>query len=72
MTSFRLDDPFPARVMANRVWQHLIGTGIVPTVDNFGVLGQPPSHPELLDYLAEQFRGEAGMVGEETHPLDRA
>ena len=54
------DDPFPARVMANRVWQHLMGTGIVPTVDNFGVLGQPPSHLELLDYLAQTFRGEMG------------
>jgi hypothetical protein len=54
------DDPFPARVMANRVWQHLMGTGIVPTVDNFGVLGQAPSHPELLDYLAGTFRGEMG------------
>ncbi len=54
------DDPFPARVMANRVWQHLMGTGIVPTVDNFGVLGQQPTHPELLDYLASTFRGEMG------------
>ena len=54
------DDPFPARVMANRVWQHLMGTGIVPTVDNFGVLGQRPSHLELLDYLAGTFRGEQG------------
>jgi hypothetical protein len=54
------NDPFPARVMANRVWQHLMGAGIVPTVDNFGVLGQPPSHPELLDYLADRFRGEQG------------
>jgi hypothetical protein len=47
-------NPFPARVMANRIWQHLLGRGIVPTVDNFGVLGQPPTHPELLDYLATQ------------------
>ena len=47
-------NPFPARVMANRIWQHLLGRGIVATVDNFGVLGQPPTHPELLDYLARQ------------------
>jgi hypothetical protein len=50
------NDPFVARVMVNRVWQHLFGRGIVPTVDNFGVLGQLPTHPELLDYLADHFR----------------
>jgi hypothetical protein len=48
-------DPFVPRVMVNRVWQHLFGRGIVPTVDNFGVLGQPPTHPELLDFLADRF-----------------
>ncbi|MBM4003023.1 MAG: DUF1553 domain-containing protein [Planctomycetes bacterium] len=51
------DNPYPARVMANRLWHHLFGRGIVPTVDNFGVLGQRPTHPELLDWLTSQFRG---------------
>jgi cytochrome c553 len=51
-------NPLVSRVIVNRVWHHLIGRGIVPTVDNFGVLGEPPSHPELLDYLAQQFISE--------------
>jgi hypothetical protein len=50
------DNPFTARVMANRVWSHLFGRGIVATVDNFGVLGERPTHPELLDYLATRLR----------------
>ena len=41
-----------ARVLANRVWHHLMGHGIVRTVDNFGRTGEAPSHPELLDYLS--------------------
>jgi hypothetical protein len=41
-----------ARVLANRIWHHLIGRGIVRTVDNFGRTGEVPSHPELLEYLA--------------------
>jgi hypothetical protein len=43
-----------ARVLANRVWHHLIGRGIVRTVDNFGRTGEAPSHPELLDALARR------------------
>jgi len=45
-------NPLAARVMVNRIWQHLIGKGIVSSTENFGITGQAPSHPELLDYLA--------------------
>jgi len=46
------DNPLTARVFANRVWHWLFGRGIVESVDNFGVMGQAPSNPALLDYLA--------------------
>ena len=48
-------NPLTARVYANRIWHHLLGRGIVPSTDNFGVLGEAPTHPVLLNDLAARF-----------------
>lgn len=55
-------NPLTSRVAVNRIWHYLFGTGLVRTVDNFGKLGEQPSHPELLDHLALRFQQKGWSV----------
>lgn len=55
-------NPLTARVMANRIWYWMFGTGIVRTPDDFGHMGEPPSHPELLDFLATKLMNEGWSI----------
>jgi hypothetical protein len=69
LADWLVDDanPLTSRVAINRIWQHLFGSGLVATPDNFGHMGKRPSHPELLDWLANRFR----MIGWSTKQIIR-
>ncbi len=56
------NNPLTARVFVNRVWMHYFGNGLVTSTSNFGVRAEPPSHPELLDYLAWQFMEDGWSI----------
>ncbi len=56
------ENPLAPRVIVNRVWHHHFGRGIVPTLDNFGKMGDPPTHPELLDWLTVEFMNRGWSI----------
>jgi hypothetical protein len=56
------DNPLPARVIVNRIWEHHFGKGIVPTLDNFGKMGEQPSNQPLLDWLAVEFMNKGWSI----------
>jgi Protein of unknown function (DUF1553)/Protein of unknown function (DUF1549)/Planctomycete cytochrome C/Concanavalin A-like lectin/glucanases superfamily len=58
----RDSNPLTSRVIVNRLWHHVFGRGIVATPDNFGKLGELPTHPELLDWLALRFQNDGGSI----------